>query len=170
MKIRLAGAMIACACFAATGVSADSLVVTYDAPVASVPTLTEWAMILLGLALAAGAVVSLRGRRIGGFAACGLGAILSFAAFDEAHAQRASLSLNLDGTGSNSLTFTQNQDSVVTVTNTSGRELTSVSFATFRPSGTASQSFRIGSGGTCNGTRLALAASCTLNVNYFMPL
>jgi hypothetical protein len=163
MKTMIGAALAAGSFFVATSAAADDLQVAYTVAVAAVPTLTEWAMILMGVVLAAAAVMALRQRRIGGGIAMGVVALISAGALGMAgKTEAASLSLSLDGNSPNVVNLPPASGHTITVTNNAGVQvildsITIINGSNFLPTG-----------GDCStDMTLAAGASCTIVVTNF---
>lgn len=110
----------------ATAASADSLQVTYTVQggIAAVPTLTEWAMIGLGLALAGFAVITLRRKGRFGGVALGLAALVSASAIGIPSARAVDYRLEVTGPGPALQVLQNGGNHTVTIVNRSGGTLT----------------------------------------------
>jgi len=125
MKTPIGAATAALALVTAGAAAASELTVTYESTISAIPTLSDWAVIALGLMLAAGAVVMIRHRGASRGIAYGVAGLVAVSTLGVAgYSRAANYDLFLAGTGSDSITVTNNTSHQVTVTNTTSSQVT----------------------------------------------
>lgn len=163
MKITIGAGAVAAGLMAATGASAESLSVAYTVAPTAVPTMTEWAMIGLFVALAAAAVLAIRRQGLHRNVALGFAAVLAAGAvLAPQSSQAANLSLTLDGISPNLVGLPLNAaNHTVTITNGTQGAVTITEFSVVG----GNRFFLAPFGFTCTfGQVLAPGASCTVGV------